>query len=165
MAQASPPMVVGSPQPQYAPPPMEYQGQEQRDGHGEVPTAQAVGVPGAPQVAPAPGQYGAPEQQQHGVPVQQQIGAPGPQQYGAPAPQQYAAPMPVAQGPTLQCGHCHNLFVTPPNVGSGKSNENLCLAAVLCIIGCWPCALCIFCSDDSTTSVNCPTCGKENRLR
>eukprot|EP00397_Hematodinium_sp_SG-2012_P025283 GEMP01026398.1.p1 GENE.GEMP01026398.1~~GEMP01026398.1.p1 ORF type:complete len:144 (+),score=37.45 GEMP01026398.1:59-490(+) len=84
------------------------------------------------------------------------------------APVRQAAPIaaPVAmmmQGPAMNCSHCGNAFVVPTMAMDNGDNERLCLSAVLCIVGLWPCALCVFLGKSSDPSmVHCPTCGRAN---
>ncbi|KAL7752972.1 hypothetical protein RI367_001423 [Sorochytrium milnesiophthora] len=101
----------------------------------------------------------------------------------SPVPQQSAAtlasPDPVAQAvsmqyssvtalqpqsvayaaPTVyQCKYCMALFELPL-VESRISTRGIIGAAALCLVGCWPCACCIFCMDDCNEKVRqCPKC-------
>eukprot|EP00397_Hematodinium_sp_SG-2012_P036711 GEMP01039663.1.p2 GENE.GEMP01039663.1~~GEMP01039663.1.p2 ORF type:complete len:102 (+),score=28.55 GEMP01039663.1:60-365(+) len=85
----------------------------------------------------------------------------------APTPQPLMPQPMMAQGPTMMCSKCHQTFAAPAQVAQGNSNQRLCVSAVLCLVGCFPCALCaFFCMEDERTlaSACCPSCGTANRI-
>eukprot|EP00397_Hematodinium_sp_SG-2012_P051686 GEMP01060716.1.p1 GENE.GEMP01060716.1~~GEMP01060716.1.p1 ORF type:complete len:143 (+),score=24.27 GEMP01060716.1:45-431(+) len=66
----------------------------------------------------------------------------------------------------LQCVRCLHYFAIPapqptPTGISGHDTSTLIAAAMLCFIGCWPCAVCVLLGETPPTQrfVQCPNCG------
>lgn len=118
-----------------------------------------------------PQPYGQPMQpQSYGQPMQQQAFGQQPGQL-APAPMQAAPQIVMAVNAnqmkrTRVCQTCRFVFeeIVPVIDNSSRRQEKLLCAALLCFVGCWPCAACVFLDMPAANSrppmfpAPCPRC-------
>ncbi|XP_067005105.2 lipopolysaccharide-induced tumor necrosis factor-alpha factor homolog [Anabrus simplex] len=87
---------------------------------------------------------------------------------GSPPPQPQIVHQPVTMivgtpplGPdpsNVQCPSCHAQIQT--RVQYETSTRTHLIALLLCVVGCWPCAIIPYCTEDCKTAThNCPSCG------
>ncbi|XP_058805850.1 lipopolysaccharide-induced tumor necrosis factor-alpha factor homolog [Phymastichus coffea] len=99
---------------------------------------------------------------------------PPPPGFVPPPPYSPHAPPPQPQGPnvvimtspqvgpdptTMTCPYCQSTITT--NMETEASTKTHLFFLLLCLIGCWPCAPCVYCADSCMAKKHyCPNCHK-----